>query len=372
MGLGDDLIGDLEQLLAARAIGRKALFRMIGPSSQCWRAEGDIEQMYPGMGCRLLPSASVGLALVLENLALERGKEVLISPFGWLSNWSCIMTAGLEPRFLSLDSDLQLRADAVAARITDRTGAVVVTHLMGRGQQDVATIAQVCAARGVPLLEDIAQSFGVSVNGRRAGTFGAASWCSLNHHKILSTGDGGFVLVRDPETFSRVSARHDQGCIVRNGSRRPADDVEPGVSLRVNELTAAVLRAQLARFNLLRTLVLKRHREVSEAVESRLGLRVVPPHAGDVPFTVLFERPTGMQYPSLAESGWHVASNVPWLSASALESDPDFAHTLRHLQRVAAIGAGFIDPYYAIPNGLRITDTLDATDALIASMEATL
>ena len=163
MGIGNDLIGDVERLMADRVLRRRALHRMIGPASQCWRAEAEIEAMYPGTRCLLLPSATVGLALVLELLDLEPGREVLIPAFGWLSNWSCIRRAGLVPRFLPLDDDLQLRADAVAERLTPRTGAVIVTHLMGRGHQEIAAIAALCAERGVPLLEDIAQSFGVAV-----------------------------------------------------------------------------------------------------------------------------------------------------------------------------------------------------------------
>ena len=128
----------------------------------------------------------MGLALVLELLDLEPGREVLIPAFGWLSNWSCIRRAGLVPRFLPLDDDLQIRADAVAERLTPRTGAVIVTHLMGRGHQEIAAIAALCAERGVPLLEDIAQSFGVAIGGQRAGTYGLAAWCSLNHHKLVS------------------------------------------------------------------------------------------------------------------------------------------------------------------------------------------
>lgn len=375
MGLGADLTGDLEQLLALRSLRRKALFRMIGATSQCWRAEVELEQMYWGMRCLLLPSASVGLSLVLDLLNLEPGREVLIAPFGWLSNWSCLCRAGLVPRFLPLDRSLQLRAGEVAERITERTTAVIVTHLMGRGQQAVGEIARICADRGVLLLEDIAQSLGVSVAGKRIGTFGTAAWCSLNHHKLLSTGDGGFVLIRDAELFSRVSARHDQGCIIRDGQRRPAADLQPGSSLRVPELTGAILRAQLARFHLLRTRILASHRAVAGCCESTLGLRLISPHVGDLPFTVLFERPAGMRYPSLAQSGWHVATNVGWLaelSEHALRTDAPFSQTQQTLEATGAIGAGFIDPYYAVPTGLRITDGLDALPALVAALESAL
>jgi dTDP-4-amino-4,6-dideoxygalactose transaminase len=375
MAIGIQLVGDLEELLATRTLRRQSLFRMTGPNSQCWRAEAEIQQMYPGTRCLLLPSASLGLALLLEVLALEPGQEVLIAPFGWLSNWASIQRAGLVPRFLPLDDQLQLQPEQVAARIGDRTGAVIVTHLMGRGQQAVGRIAQLCADRGIPMLEDIAQSFGISVGGRRAGTFGIGAWCSLNRHKVLSTGDGGFVLVADPELFARVSARHDQGCVMVDGSRRPAEVLEPGLSLRVNEVTAAVLRAQLARFAFLRTRILALYDSLAAACENCLQLELIAPHEGDLPFTLLFRRSPHMRYPSLSESGWHIAPNVPWLEqafARAARSDAAVAQTVRGLDAIAAVGSGFVDPYYAVPLGLSITDSPAEASRCVHTLQETL
>jgi dTDP-4-amino-4,6-dideoxygalactose transaminase len=358
--------------MADRVLRQRALHRMIGPTSQCWRAEGEIEAMYPRTRCLLLPSATVGLALILELLELEPGREVLIPAFGWLSNWSCIRRARLVPRFLPLDEDLQIRAEAVAERLTSRTGAVIVTHVMGRGHQEVAAIAELCAERGVPLLEDVAQSFGVTIGGQRAGTFGLAAWCSLNHNKLVSTGDGGFVLSTDEDFFERLCARHDQGCVLREGKRRSAANVEPGLSLRTNELMAAVLRGQMARFALMRGKVLSLHGALAAALRARYNVRIIAPYSGDLPFTVLFERPRDLKYPSLNESGWHVAANVPWLAEAHLAgtaNDPTVARTLETLARVSAVGAGFIDPYYAVPVGVGITEGAASVTRTIAELE---
>jgi dTDP-4-amino-4,6-dideoxygalactose transaminase len=372
MGIGNDLIGDVERLMADRVLRQRALHRLIGPTSQCWRAEGEIEAMYPRTRCLLLPSATVGLALILELLELQPGSEVLVPAFGWLSNWSCIRRAGLVPRFLPLDEDLQIQAEAVAERLTSRTGAVIVTHVMGRGHQEVAAIAELCAEHGVPLLEDVAQSFGVTIGGQRAGTFGLAAWCSLNHNKLVSTGDGGFVLTTDEDFFERLCARHDQGCVLRDGKRWRTTSVEPGLSLRTNELVAAVLRGQMARFALVRGKVLSLHGALATALRGRYNVRIIAPHSGDLPFTVLFERPRDLKYPSLNESGWHVAANVPWLTEAHLAgtaNDPTVARTLETLARVSAVGAGFVDPYYAVPVGVGITEGAGSVTRAIAELE---
>jgi dTDP-4-amino-4,6-dideoxygalactose transaminase len=372
MGIGNDLIGDLERLLTGQTLHCRALFRMTGKASQCWRAEQELQRMYPGMRCLLLPSASIGLSLLFEVLDLQPGQEILTAPFGWLSNWSCIRRAGLIPRFLPLDDCLQLRTEDVADRITDLTGAVLVTHLMGRGQQAVENIGRICGQRGIPLLEDIAQSFGVLIGGRRAGTFGAAAWCSLNHHKVLSTGDGGFVAVRDARLFAELSARHDQGCVLEDGKRRPAENPEPGLSLRVSELVAAVLRAQLARYHLIRARILALHRAVSEACKAALNRTLIAAHEGDLPFTVLVRLWPEDKYPPLAHSGWHVAANVSWLARAvedASREDPAVAAVKGYLAATAAIGSGFVDPYYAVPAGLSITDSPAEAPRLVNALK---
>jgi dTDP-4-amino-4,6-dideoxygalactose transaminase len=371
MGLGDRLVGDVEERLVTQVVRRQALFRMTGPASQAWRAEMELAEAYPGTRCLLLPSATTALALLLETLDLEAGSEVLITPFGWLANWSCIHRAGLRIGFLPLDRDLQLPVEAVAARITDSTRAVIVTHLMGRGQQAVGEIAELCADRGIPLLEDVAQSFGVRVRGVRAGTFGLGAWCSLNHHKVLSTGDGGFAMISDEALFTRVMARHDQGCILDNGKRRPHPTLEPGLSLRVNELTAAVLRAQLARYPWLRARIGRLYEGVAAACRSE-GMQILQPNEGDLPFTVLVRHDQGLEgYPSLLDSGWHVAPQVNWLEEEflrAADEDPALTDTLTHLGAVSAIGAGFTDPYYAIPHGLPITASPSEADAMVREL----
>ena len=71
MGIGGELVGDLEHLLTAQTLHRRTLFRMRGATLQCWRAEMEIQQMYVGMRCLLLPSATIGLGAVrLKSLGL--------------------------------------------------------------------------------------------------------------------------------------------------------------------------------------------------------------------------------------------------------------------------------------------------------------
>ena len=62
--------------------------------------------------------------------------------------------------------------------------------------------------------------------------------------------------------------------------------------------------------------MLSLHAALSSALRARFNFRLIEPHSGDLPFTVLFERPATWTIRRLAESGWHMAANVPWLAAA--------------------------------------------------------
>jgi hypothetical protein len=99
---------------------------------------------------------------------------------------------------------------------------------------------------------------------------------------------------------------------------------------------------------------------------------MIEPREGDIPFTVLFERPSRITYPSLLESGWHVASMVPWLETAFSEAaadDPDLTKTEVRLRTISALGSGFVDPYYAIKTGITIRDTPDKAQRVVMELE---
>jgi hypothetical protein len=121
--------------------------------------------------------------------------------------------------------------------------------------------------------------------------------------------------------------------------------------------------------------ILAMQEALADACERALRLQVIKPREGDLPFTVLFRRPPQTRYPSLAESGWHIAANVPWLAlefADSMQSDPAVKGTMEKLAATSALGAGFVDPYYGVPIGLKITDTLGETKRIMAELELAL
>ena len=377
MGIGNELIGDVEELLVNRVIRKQSLFRHSGQSSMAWRAEQELSDFFNGHHALLLPSATSALLLILEALDLPHGSFVAIGVFGWLANWSCIQRAGLKPLFIPVDENLNIRPEILSEYIRDKNVSVVVlAHLLGRGQSYAKEIVEICQKLNIPLLEDIAQAFGVRIGSQRAGTFGVAAWSSFNHHKILSTGDGGFVLTSDRLMFENFSALHDQGCLVKNGKRSIPKEPISGLSLRVNQLTAGVLRAQIARFSYIRARLWRLYQELSaEFIERELGNLIVPSE-GDLPFSLMFcRKEKTTNYPSMLDSGWHYAGNVSWLRQSietALAFDPQLRQTTNILASTYALGCGFTDKYFAMPLGLSINGNSEEIVKLLETLESML
>jgi len=93
--------------------------------------------------------------------------------------------------------------ESIAARITARTKAVIVTHLFGN-PCDMTGILALANKHGIPVIEDAAQAFGATHAGKPVGTLGAIGCFSLQQGKHITTGEGGLVVSNDPALAGRV------------------------------------------------------------------------------------------------------------------------------------------------------------------------
>ena len=94
----------------------------------------------------------------------------------------------------------------LSAAIAQGVKAVVVTHLYGQAQLDIAEIADKCRIAGVALVEDCAQAHGARIHGKRIGSFGDVGCFSFYPTKNLGAlGDGGAVVTNDSALAERVA-----------------------------------------------------------------------------------------------------------------------------------------------------------------------
>jgi 8-amino-3,8-dideoxy-alpha-D-manno-octulosonate transaminase len=140
---------------------------------------------------------------------------------------------------------------------------------------------------GAPVIEDAAQAFGASVDGRAAGSMGALGCFSLQLEKNITAGEGGVVTTNDEQLYLRASRYQDQGgqFVTSYASSRGDELTEPfaAENLRMGELAGAVAGVQLGRLPSILDALRANKRRILDTVGSIDGLtpRRVPDPNGD-------------------------------------------------------------------------------------------
>ena len=232
-----------------------------------------------------LNSGTSGLFLALEALDLRAGDEVVLPSLSFLAAANAVLATGARPVFCDVDPrTLNPTLDDVERVLTERTRAVVVLHYGGQ-PGDVVRIAERLGEGGIALVEDAACSVSSRVDGRAVGTFGDLAMWSFDAMKVLVTGDGGMIYVRDPGQAARVRRLAYHGLAQPSGfgyakvSARwwELDIPEPGRRVIGNDLTAAIGAVQLRRLPEL----IGRRREIVSVYDRELagvdGVLTPPP-----------------------------------------------------------------------------------------------
>jgi len=191
-------------------------------------------------------SGSAAMHCVIAALRLQPGDEVVTTPITDMGALTPICYEGGVPVFADVDpATLNVTAATIAAQLTPRTRAIVVTHLFGC-PADLDGITALAQERGLPLIEDTAQAFGATWRGRRVGTFGALAAFSLQQGKHITTGEGGIVATDDDELARRVFLYVNKAW--GYGDKKP-DHYFPALNYRMTELQGAVAVAQLPKLD---------------------------------------------------------------------------------------------------------------------------
>ena len=201
--------------------------------------ESEFAAYLGGGTCVGLASGLDALWIAFRLLGIGPGDEVLVQGNTYIATVMGITKNGATPVFAEPDAHFAMDPDALAPLLTDRTKAVLVTHLYGM-MTPMAPIVRFCREHGLYLVEDCAQAHGAAYGGRKAGTFGDVGCFSFYPTKNLGCfGDGGAVWVRSPALAERFRT-------FRNyGSEKKYHNAEVGANSRLDELQAALLRVKL-------------------------------------------------------------------------------------------------------------------------------
>jgi UDP-2-acetamido-2-deoxy-ribo-hexuluronate aminotransferase len=188
-------------------------------------------------------SGTDSLEIALRALGIGPGDEVITVPFTWISTAEVILLVGAKPVFVDIAAaDFNIDVGQIEAAITPRTKALLPVSLFGQ-MPDYDRINALAARHGLAVIEDAAQSFGATRNGRRSCGVTAISSTSFFPAKPLGCyGDGGALFTTDEALAEKMRAIRSHGGLQRH--HHPL----LGMNGRFDTLQAAILLAKLPHF----------------------------------------------------------------------------------------------------------------------------
>lgn len=147
-----------------------------------------------------LNSGTAALHAGLFALGVDRGDEVITSPFTFVASANSILMTGATPVFADIDEDtFNISPNDIQNKITDNTKVIMPIHLYGL-LSNMPEILALAADANLTVLEDACQAHGATLNGQKAGSFGDVSAFSLYATKNIMAGEGG-VLTSNNESY---------------------------------------------------------------------------------------------------------------------------------------------------------------------------
>ncbi len=190
--------------------------------------------------CITCANGTDALQIALMALGVGRGDEVITPGFSYIAAAEAAALLGAKIKYVDIGlDDFNIDVEQIEAAITSRTRAIIPVSLYGRCA-NFDSINAIATRHGVPVIEDAAQSFGGTYNGRKSCNLSTIGCTSFFPSKPLGCyGDGGAIFTNDDELASILRQ------ITRHGQSRRYYHARVGVNSRLDTIQAAVLLAKL-------------------------------------------------------------------------------------------------------------------------------
>lgn len=234
--------------------------------------------------CLMTTSGTSALEMAAHLSHIQPGEEVIMPSYTFCSTADAFVLKGAVPVFVDIRPDtMNLDETLLEDAITDKTRAIAAVHYAGVSCE-MDTILEIAGRHHLTVVEDAAQGVMSSYKGRALGTLGDFGCYSFHETKNYSMGEGGALLIRDPEKIGEAEILREKGTNRSQFFRGQIDKytwVDYGSSFLPSELNAAYLMAQLDQADAINHARLARweqyYRLLSPlAAEGRIELPVIP------------------------------------------------------------------------------------------------
>jgi dTDP-4-amino-4,6-dideoxygalactose transaminase len=237
-------LGDEEIALVAEAIRSGTLTSTKGNFVK------ELEQKFADrLGVKHAYACASGTAAIHVAVAAidpEPGDEIVTTSITDMGGLTPIIYQGAIPVFADVDQKTwNVTAETIEPCLSDRTKAIIVTHLFGN-PCNMSEIIELAKSRNIPVIEDCAQAYGSQHNHQHVGTLGTIGCFSLQQGKHITTGEGGFVVTNDDALARRMYLFINKAW--GYGDPNP-DHYFLALNYRISELQGAVAVAQLKKLD---------------------------------------------------------------------------------------------------------------------------
>ena len=391
-GPGALLFGEEEKKELLEVIESGYLYRYGDEEDSDWKQkvyglEQEIANYVNRDYCVAMNSGTNAIMTALAAAGIGPGDEVIVPGYTFIASISAIVYARAIPILAEVDESLTIDPEDIIKKITDKTKAILPVHMIGN-PADMDRIMEIAKEYHLLVIEDACQAFGGSYKGKKLGSIGDIGCFSFNRFKTINSGDGGALVTNNKDYYERAFAFHDQGHLPNRKGAEMGDRSLLGLNFRMNELTAAVLLAQLRKTDsILHTLrrnksILKGRLSLVEGIKFRrindlqgecatiLTLQFNSIEAAEGFATEINSKP-------VFYSGWHVYSHMEQLLGQKMPTEfncpfecPVYGKKVAYkvgmlpqtddlLRRSVSIGIGVIDKGNGASFGINILSTED-------------
>jgi len=193
-------------------------------------------------------SGTSALHAALLAHGVGKGDEVIVPSFTFIATVNSPLFVGAKPVFADIEEEtFGLNPELVEEKITNDTKAIIPVHYGGCPCK-IKEFKDIAEDNDLVLIEDAAEAFGASVDGKNIGTFGDSNILSFCQNKIITTGEGGAVVTDSDEIYEKLK-------LIRSHGRLESGDyfstvglfdyIELGFNWRMSNLTATLGISQI-------------------------------------------------------------------------------------------------------------------------------
>jgi perosamine synthetase len=191
--------------------------------------------------CAMTPSGTSAIIIALLAGGIQPGDDVIVPNYTMVATANAVRVLGANPVLVDVNPETYtLDLETIRSHRTQRTKAVVHVSLNNRSI-GIEEIARYCKQEGLFFIEDSAQSLGCRHNGVHYGTFGDIGCFSLSSPKIITTGQGGFLVTNNTSLYKKIQS------LKNFGRQQSGGEVYDsfGLNMKFTDIQAAIGRAQL-------------------------------------------------------------------------------------------------------------------------------